>query len=84
MKRIRTSAPRIRREHRWPEDLPADPRDPDVAGADIIAEVASERGASAAQVRLAWTLHKGPKVLAIPALSIRRICEKTWRRPGCT
>jgi len=84
MKRIRTSAPRIRREHRWPEDLPADPRDPDVAGADIIAEVASERGASAAQVRLAWTLHKGPNVLAIPALSIRRICEKTWRRPGCT
>ena len=26
MKRIRTRAPRVRREHRWPEDLPADPR----------------------------------------------------------
>jgi len=66
MKRIRTSAPRIRRERRWPEDLPADPRDPDVVGADIIAEVASEHGASAAQVRLAWTLHRGPNILAIP------------------
>jgi hypothetical protein len=30
MKRIRAVAPRIRRERRWPEDLPADPRDPDV------------------------------------------------------
>jgi len=35
-------------------------------GADIIAEVANEHGVSAAQVRLAWTLHKGPNVLAIP------------------
>ena len=29
-------------------------------------EVASEHGASAAQVRLAWTLHRGPNILAIP------------------
>ena len=84
MKRIRTSAPRIRRERRWPEDLPADPRDPDVVGADIIAEVASEHGASAAQVRLAWTLHRDRTSSPSLALSIRRICEKTWRRTGCT
>ena len=37
MKRIRTVAPRIRREHRWPEDLPADPRDPDVVRAKALA-----------------------------------------------
>jgi aryl-alcohol dehydrogenase-like predicted oxidoreductase len=36
------------------------------AGADIIAGVARRHGVSTAQVRLAWTLHKGPNVLAIP------------------
>ncbi|MFD6423734.1 oxidoreductase [Streptomyces sp. NPDC060198] len=33
---------------------------------DEVAEVARAHGASAAQVRLAWTLHRGPHVLAIP------------------
>ncbi|MFJ8013364.1 oxidoreductase [Streptomyces sp. NPDC096339] len=33
--------------------------------AEVLA-VARERGVSAAQVRLAWTLHRGPHVLAIP------------------
>jgi hypothetical protein len=37
MKRIRTVAPRTRRERRWPEDLPADPRDPDVVRANALA-----------------------------------------------
>jgi len=37
MKRIRAVAPRIRRERRWPEDLPADPRDPDVVRAKALA-----------------------------------------------
>jgi hypothetical protein len=37
MKRIRTVAPRIRRERRWPEDLPADPRDPGVVRAKALA-----------------------------------------------
>ena len=37
MKRIRTSAPRIRRDRRWPEDLPDDPRDPDVVRAKALA-----------------------------------------------
>jgi hypothetical protein len=37
MKRIRASVPRIRRERRWPEDLPDDPRDPDVVRAKALA-----------------------------------------------
>jgi len=37
MKRIRTSRPRIRRERLWPEELPADPRDPDVVRAKALA-----------------------------------------------
>jgi len=32
MKRIRTSAPRIWRDRRWPEDLPDDPHHPGPAG----------------------------------------------------
>jgi len=43
MKRIRTSAPRIRRERRWPEDLPDDPRDPDVVRAKALARAESAR-----------------------------------------
>lgn len=31
-----------------------------------VSEVAKAHGVSEAQVRLAWTLHKGPNVLAIP------------------
>ena len=31
-----------------------------------VSEIAEARGVSAAQVRLAWTLHRGPNVLAIP------------------
>jgi hypothetical protein len=41
MKRIRTSAPRIRRGRRWPEDLPDDPRDPDVVRAKALARARS-------------------------------------------
>ena len=37
MKRISTSTARIRRERRWPEDLPDDPRDPDVVRAKALA-----------------------------------------------
>ncbi|MFE6772555.1 aldo/keto reductase [Streptomyces fimicarius] len=36
------------------------------AGADALLTVARAHGASTAQVRLAWTLHRGPHVLAIP------------------
>jgi hypothetical protein len=37
MKRIRIDKPRIRRERSWPEDLPIDPRDPDVVRAKALA-----------------------------------------------
>ncbi|MEV7401035.1 oxidoreductase [Streptomyces sp. NPDC091267] len=36
------------------------------ADGDEVTAVARTHGASAAQVRLAWTLHRGPHVLAIP------------------
>jgi aryl-alcohol dehydrogenase-like predicted oxidoreductase len=36
------------------------------ADRDEILAVARAHGATAAQVRLAWTLHRGPHVLAIP------------------
>jgi hypothetical protein len=37
MNRARTQEPRIRRGRSWPEILPADPRDPDVARAKALA-----------------------------------------------
>jgi len=40
--------------------------DRDRAAAAAAEQVAAEHGVSPAQVRLAWTLHKGPNVLAIP------------------
>lgn len=36
------------------------------ADSDEVLAVARAHGASATQVRLAWTLHRGPHVLAIP------------------
>ncbi|GGU17371.1 aldo/keto reductase [Streptomyces violascens] len=36
------------------------------AESEEVLAVARERGVSAAQVRLAWTLHRGPHILAIP------------------
>ncbi|MFL6119574.1 oxidoreductase [Actinophytocola sp.] len=38
----------------------------DETGTDVVAEIAKAHDATPAQVRLAWTLHKGPNVLAIP------------------
>ena len=37
MKRIRIDRPGIRRERPWADDLPADPRDPDVVRAKALA-----------------------------------------------
>ncbi|MFJ8694270.1 aldo/keto reductase [Streptomyces roseolilacinus] len=36
------------------------------AAEEVVGDVARAHGATAAQVRLAWTLHQGPHVLAIP------------------
>jgi len=49
MKRIRTARPRIRRERAWTEDLPADPRDPDVVRAKALARAQSARAGQAQQ-----------------------------------
>jgi len=38
----------------------------DETGVEQVAAVAASHGATPAQVRLAWTLHRGPHVLAIP------------------
>ncbi|WP_156253721.1 oxidoreductase [Pseudactinotalea terrae] len=38
----------------------------DTTGADVVARIAAAHDASPSQVRLAWTLHRGPHVLAIP------------------
>jgi hypothetical protein len=43
MKRIRIPAPRARREPWWREELPLDPKDPDVVRAKALAR-ADERG----------------------------------------
>jgi len=42
------------------------PGEREAAAAEAAEQVAREHGVSSAQVRLAWTLHKGPNVLAIP------------------
>jgi hypothetical protein len=39
MKRVRVDKPRIRRKRDWAEDLPADPRDPDVVRAKALTRV---------------------------------------------
>jgi aryl-alcohol dehydrogenase-like predicted oxidoreductase len=41
-----------------------------------VAEVAAAHGASVAQIRLAWTLHQGPNVLAIPGTSSLKHLEE--------
>jgi hypothetical protein len=41
MKRIRSVRPKTRRERPWLEDLPADPRDPDVVRAKALARARS-------------------------------------------
>ena len=48
MKRIRVDRPRIRRERPWTEDLPTDPRDPDVVRAKALAR-ARPAGSSRAE-----------------------------------
>jgi len=39
MKRVRVDRPRIRRKRHWADELPADPRDPDVVRAKALARI---------------------------------------------
>jgi hypothetical protein len=57
MKRIRTSAPRIRRDRRWPEDLPDDPRDPDVVRAKALARAGPAGSSRTSQAHHQETTH---------------------------
>jgi len=51
MKRIRTVRPRIRRERVWTEELPDDPRDPDVVRAKALARAQSADSSRASQAQ---------------------------------
>jgi hypothetical protein len=51
MKRIRTVRPRIRREHAWTEELPDDPRDPDLVRAKALARAQSADSSRASQAQ---------------------------------
>jgi hypothetical protein len=51
MKRICIDRPRIRRERLWREDLPADPRDPDVVRAKALARARQARSSRANRAR---------------------------------
>ena len=53
MKRIRAGRPRIRRERAWTEDLPADPRDPDVVRAKARARTRRTGSSRASQAQQA-------------------------------
>jgi hypothetical protein len=51
MKRIRAVRPRIRRERVWTEEMPADPRDPDVVRAKALARARPAGSSRASQAR---------------------------------
>jgi len=51
MKRIRSVAPKSRRERPWLEDLPADPRDPDVVRAKALARARLTGSSRASQAQ---------------------------------
>lgn len=50
-----------------------------VPTSDPVREIAARHGATDAQVRLAWTLSRGPHVLAIPGTSSERHLEENLR-----
>ncbi|WP_328999757.1 aldo/keto reductase [Kribbella sp. NBC_00709] len=47
-----------------------------VADSKAVQEIADRHGATAAQIRLAWTLSRGPHVLAIPGTSSQKHLEE--------
>jgi aryl-alcohol dehydrogenase-like predicted oxidoreductase len=53
-----------------------------IAANDAVAAVAVAQGASAAQIRLAWTLHQAPNVLAIPGTGDIRHLEQNVAAAG--
>ena len=51
MKRVRTVRPKAQRERPWLEDLPADPRDPDVVRAKALARAQSAASSRTGRAR---------------------------------
>ena len=51
MKRIRADRPRIRRKRIWTEDVPADPRDPDVVRAKALTRARRTGSSRASQAQ---------------------------------
>jgi aryl-alcohol dehydrogenase-like predicted oxidoreductase len=52
--------------------------------ADVVAEVASEAGATAAQVALAWVLSRDVSIAAIPGTRSTARLEENWASQGVT
>jgi aryl-alcohol dehydrogenase-like predicted oxidoreductase len=50
--------------------------DANVAAASAVHEVAARKGATPAQIALAWLLHKGPDIVPIPGTKRRRYLEE--------
>ena len=50
--------------------------DANVRAASAVRELAARKGATAAQVALAWLLHKGPDIVPIPGTKRRRYLEE--------
>jgi hypothetical protein len=75
MKRIRAGRPRIRRERAWTEEVPADPRDPDVVRAKALTRTSADRivpgspgsaGAISGPGANACPLGNGPSAAGLP------------------
>ena len=49
MKRVRMTKPKVRRERLWSEDLPLDPRDPDVCRAKALSRSLSPQRQAVAE-----------------------------------
>ena len=80
MKRIRIGRPRIRREQPWPEDLPADPRDPDVVRAKALAR--SQLTGSSRSNRTQWVNTMHPYVSELLARQRESELRRSARRHG--
>ena len=74
----------VKRAEEYPPDdfRQGDPRfqganfDANVAAASVVRDVAARKGATPAQVALAWILHKGADIVPIPGTKRRRYLEE--------
>ncbi len=77
----------VRRAEEYPEGdyRRGDPRyqgenfDANLRAASVVREIAAGKGATAAQVAIAWLLHKGPDIVPIPGTKKRERLEENVR-----